>query len=414
MSLPFPNLKIVKTAPVVPSNGASNIQCLASIVTPTPPIVTDFCGTNIVPVLTSTVNNPVVLTCNGTKTYTFTYTNCAGLSSTWKYVYTINDNTAPTFTRSVDKTIYAGTNCEFNASVSVTGDVTDELDNCSSNLQATYSDVISAGLGQVVYIIHRNWSLVDNCNNAAANQVQTITVLDTTPPVIIPPQDHHFLYNKCSSFNPFVTDNCGIYSITNNAPESFTIGNTTVVIWTVTDIHGNSSTTTQNVTVSNVSTSIVSSSQVSCYNANDGVITVTANGGTGAYSYSLNGGAVQTSNIFSGLASGSYIITVFDQNNCSAITSNIVIANPALLTASAVGSVQVTCYNVSDGVITVTANGGTGAYSYSLNGGAIQSSNIFSGLVSGSYLITVSIKIIAPQLLPTLLLQIRLYFLQVL
>src|SRR5208283_3080777 len=130
--------------------------------------------------------------------------------------------------------------------------------------------------------------------------------------------------------------------------------------------------------------------QVSCNNASDGSITVTAAGGTGAYSYTLNGGAAQSSNVFSGLSSGSYSIMVFDANNCSASAgAAIVIANPPLLTASASGSSQVSCNNASDGMITVTAAGGTGAYSYSLNGGTAQSSNVFSGLSAGSYSIMV-------------------------
>jgi gliding motility-associated-like protein len=136
--------------------------------------------------------------------------------------------------------------------------------------------------------------------------------------------------------------------------------------------------------------SATGSIQVSCHNVNDGVITATAEGGTGSYTYSLNGGPVQSSNIFTGLASGSYNITVFDANSCSATTETIInIINPPLLEVSAVGSSQVLCHNSNDGVITVTASGGTGTYSYSLNGGIIQSSNVFSGLPADTYLVTV-------------------------
>ena len=126
-------------------------------------------------------------------------------------------------------------------------------------------------------------------------------------------------------------------------------------------------------------------SQVSCFNAEDGKITVLASGGTGAYTYSLNGGPVQSSNFFNDLAAGSYTITVYDANNCMVSTNAVNILNPAQLTASAQGSAQVSCYNAEDGQITVTANGGTGDYTYSLNGGPAQSSNVFSGLVAGTY-----------------------------
>ena len=161
----------------------------------------------------------------------------------------------------------------------------------------------------------------------------------------------------------------------------------------VTDAKGCSASLESPIVIANpplLTASAVGSAQVSCFNSTDGVITVTAAGGTGAYSYSLNGGAAQSSNVFSGLASGSYNVVVTDAKGCSAsLESPIVIANPALLTASATGSAQVSCNNASDGVITVTAVGGTGAYSYSLNGGAAQSSNVFSGLASGSYVVTV-------------------------
>jgi hypothetical protein len=47
------------------------------------------------------------------------------------------------------------------------------------------------------------------------------------------------------------------------------------------------------------------------------MITVSANGGTGSRTYSNNGGAFQTSNVFSGLADGTYTITTRDANSCT-------------------------------------------------------------------------------------------------
>ncbi len=75
------------TNPVVPANGGSTISCPdQSQIQPTAPNVTDVCGNSITPIVTSSNN----ISCEGTKTWTFTYIDCAGNSSTWNYIYTID------------------------------------------------------------------------------------------------------------------------------------------------------------------------------------------------------------------------------------------------------------------------------------------------------------------------------------
>jgi hypothetical protein len=59
---------------------------------PIPPAVTDNCGNTITPSAGVAGVDP---TCAGTKTITFTYTNCDGTTVDWIYTYTI---VAPTFT----------------------------------------------------------------------------------------------------------------------------------------------------------------------------------------------------------------------------------------------------------------------------------------------------------------------------
>jgi len=71
----------------------------------------------------------------------------------------------------------------------VTGDVTDEADNCSTGLNATYTDVVAAGPCEGTHIITRTWHLVDHCGNAAADQVQIITVSDNIAPTFTRPAD---------------------------------------------------------------------------------------------------------------------------------------------------------------------------------------------------------------------------------
>src|SRR6185436_11700459 len=96
-------------------------------------------------------------------------------------------NTPPTFTRPADFTVFTDSNCNYDASIAVTGDVTNEADNCSTGIQANFTDVTVNGPCQGSHVIMRTWSLVDNCGNAATNQVQTITVSDNTPPTFTRP-----------------------------------------------------------------------------------------------------------------------------------------------------------------------------------------------------------------------------------
>jgi len=131
-------------------------------------------------VITGNYNN-----CNGVLTQTWTFTDNCGRTSTQTQTINIYDNTAPTFTAPANTTIYTDVNCNYNASVSVTGDVTNEADNCSVNLQATYTDVVSDGICEGSHTIYRTWSLVDDCGNAAPTQLQVITVQDNMAPVVI-------------------------------------------------------------------------------------------------------------------------------------------------------------------------------------------------------------------------------------
>ncbi|MDY0142465.1 MAG: HYR domain-containing protein, partial [Bacteroidales bacterium] len=89
--------------------------------------------------------------------------------------------------------------------------------------------------------------------------------------------------------------------------------------------------------------------EISAYNGSDAEITVTASGGNGGFTYSLNSGVPQASNVFSGLTSGTYNITVFDDFGCSVITQ--IIVNNALQIIAVDDSGTINGY---DGGIVVT------------------------------------------------------------
>jgi hypothetical protein len=131
----------------------------------------------------------------------------------------------------------------------------------------------------------------------------------------------------------------------------------------------------------------ISASNPSC-STGTGTITVTnGGGGSGAgYQAKIGSGGTYTSlpATFSSLGGGSYVIYVRDGAGCES-TDSRTITIPSTVTVSLSSSSAPTCYNGSNGSITVTAGGGNGSYQYRINLGTWQSSGTFSGLSSTSY-----------------------------
>ncbi len=149
--------------------------------------------------------------------------------------------------------------------------------------------------------------------------------------------------------------------------------------------------TNSNVTItgpaSALTASITSTTNIECFGAATGSLTITASGGWGNYTYSINGGTTyQGSNIFTGLIAGNYTATVKDGNGCIVTTQQITLIQPsAPITANYVFT-NVTCFGANDGTISITnPAGGYGTYQYSINGTTWQSSASFINLSNGTY-----------------------------
>jgi hypothetical protein len=124
----------------------------------------------------------------------------------------------------------------------------------------------------------------------------------------------------------------------------------------------------------------------------NGSITATATGGTG-FTYSLNNGAFQASGTFTGLAAGIYTVTAKNSNGC--LGSMQVTLTAVSGCGSVIITITATVVNTTpcvtptnNGSITVTAAGSTG-FTYNINGGAYQASNVFNGLNAGNFLMGV-------------------------
>jgi hypothetical protein len=161
-------------------------------------------------------------------------------------------------------------------------------------------------------------------------------------------------------------------------------GNSTV---TVTDAKG--CTTSLVVTLTSLSgptLTVVSQASVACLGGNTGTATVNAAGGIGPYTYTWSPGnltgASQTS-----LTAGIYTVIVKDASQCTG-TETVSITQP---TAGVTGTISPTptgC-GTSVGSATVTASGGTPAYTYSW-GPTAGSGTSISGLAVGNYSVIVT------------------------
>jgi uncharacterized repeat protein (TIGR01451 family) len=195
-------------------------------------------------------------TATGTYTNTWSFTDACGTTiEDYVQTITVEDNTAPSFTVPADITV----ECDVDVNdLSVTGDVTDEADNCSTGLEATFADTVDAGACANESVITRTWTLTDGCDNTTT-LVQTITVEDNTAPSFTVPAD---ITVECDvdvndlSVTGDVTDeadNCstGLEATFADTVDAGACANESVITrtWTLTDGCDNTTTLVQTITV---------------------------------------------------------------------------------------------------------------------------------------------------------------------
>jgi gliding motility-associated-like protein len=117
---------------------------------------------------------------------------------------------------------------------------------------------------------------------------------------------------------------------------------------------------------------------------NTGAVTLTATAGVAPYNYAMSSGAWSSTNVFSGLAAGTYVFHIKGSNQCTKDTT-ITIVNPlpAMISASAVSPM---CNGMANGSVNLLGYNATGPFTYAMGVGSYSPSNIFSGLAQGTYL----------------------------
>ena len=125
---------------------------------------------------------------------------------------------------------------------------------------------------------------------------------------------------------------------------------------------------------------------ISCHGGSDGAIDLAMSGGTIPYSFQWSGpnGYTNTAEDLSGLAAGTYQVTVTDANGCST-SGDLTLVEPPMLTAQVQSVQDVSCHGAADGEASVSIAGGIPPYSVSWNTTPPQTGTSATGLPAGSY-----------------------------
>jgi len=230
------------TCPADVSASADPGECFASQVNLGMPTVDDNCGVTNTPTNDAPAQFPV-----GDTTVTWTVTDACGNSASCMQTVTVTDDEDPTITCPTDVTVDTDPGVCYATGVDLGTPTTD--DNCAVDT-VTNDAPAQFPLGDTTV----TWTVTD-VNGRTATCTQTVTVEDNEDPTITCPADVSASADPgvCYATNvdlglPMVGDNCCVDTVTNDAPDQFPVGDTTVT-WTATDPSGNSATCAQIVTV---------------------------------------------------------------------------------------------------------------------------------------------------------------------
>ena len=147
--------------------------------------------------------------------------------------------------------------------------------------------------------------------------------------------------------------------------------------------------TTVNVTIdAGIELNLQLASEVNCTNYLSTVTATVASQYAINVQYSLNSGALQASNIFTDLQTGTYTINAHHSNGC-VVSETISVTNPTAISIDEVTVNSAVCYGDTNGEVNITASGGEGTLQYSLDGNSYQTDTTFSNLSAGNYTVYV-------------------------
>ncbi len=159
---------------------------------------------------------------------------------------------------------------------------------------------------------------------------------------------------------------------------------------TATDLNGCTEETFVIVTEPTPVVLVTSTSPVSCFGGSDGTATISASGGTETFTYQWDAATGnQATSIAFDLASGTYVVTVTDGNNCEA-TASVTISEPAAALNTSISGTNLLCNGDTNGTATVIVSGGTPGYTYEWSDPSAQTNATAINLTAGNYSVTIT------------------------
>jgi gliding motility-associated-like protein len=155
--------------------------------------------------------------------------------------------------------------------------------------------------------------------------------------------------------------------------------------YTITITDANNCTTSAPFTVTEPSELLPNATKTDllCNGDNSGTVSANATGGTAPYNYTWNDANNSTTANVTGLAIGTYNVTIYDSYQCSA-TATTTLTQPAVLQVAATHQ-DVACFGGNTGRAFSTVQGGTAPYSYAWNTSPVQTTATATGLTANTY-----------------------------
>jgi hypothetical protein len=133
-------------------------------------------------------------------------------------------------------------------------------------------------------------------------------------------------------------------------------------------------------------TGTTTATNVTCNSGTNGTINLTPSGGTPGYTF--NWGSGITTEDRTGLAAGTYTVTIKDLDGCTGVVSGITVTQPLTAVSKSTTVTNITCNGGTNGTIDLTPSGGTPGYTYNWGSGITSQDRTGLGAASYSVIIT--------------------------